>query len=816
MAVGTQIEIEAKYVARRPGSFAALVQEQELAGFVLEPLSPLSVLDTYYDTPAGDLLRHGYALRVRVRGGAALATLKSLDAADGALHRRREIEAAIPPPPDGAAPLIPPGALRDALLRLTGAARLEPLCHLRQHRSPRVAYDGSRLVGVLSLDVVGYEGNGHVDVTNEVEVELAEDGHEDDLYRLDPVLRARGLEPTDRSKYERALLRLQRRPGDPLLLLPDERAALEAHQENGSPLHRRRARVVLLAAKGYAPQVIANKTGLSPSRVGHWLQSFREARLGIFEEAAERSAVLFGGPLQRPYRISELVTEGPDVPPLFSVSEEATLDDGAVRDGATTEEPMRESARFSTEITVERYREAPEPVALRPSGDGASGDGAHRLSEPPVLVEAPTPAPEMERPGDGLPPEAPSSTPTDGLEAESLDDLLAMLEGPLASTPFLSATVPSAPGGQEAVDDPFELTETPASQEVVDLEAVSEVGVELDEAPVAGGLVETTPEAAPAAEVEPSSVLRAGLPARPELRGEDPVLVAAARVLRHLHARLTEAARRLREERSADAGRRLLLVVHRIRIALELFGEHLPARPTRRLHGGLRGLARSLDALSDLHEVSARLTSVPALAADLDARRQALLKQVLLRLEGDALLEWQRRLERLLAHLDRRIETGLLASDDAEPPDDYLLDGIERPQRLLLRHCLASALWVRYEGVRAYESVIAGADAQLLHALGGACAGLQYVLGLTAGCGDGPYRRVARHLEHVEAHLAALHRTHLTAETLAAHVNDPEIAALHAREAEAEATLRDMVGALWEGLTGRPFRDELGDVAAAF
>ena len=69
---------ETKYVARRAGLFASLMQATELAGFRLEPLGPVGLRDVYFDTAAGDLLRQGYSLRIREQKGRAQAQLRAL------------------------------------------------------------------------------------------------------------------------------------------------------------------------------------------------------------------------------------------------------------------------------------------------------------------------------------------------------------------------------------------------------------------------------------------------------------------------------------------------------------------------------------------------------------------------------------------------------------------------------------------------------------------------------------------------------------------------------------------------------------------
>ena len=98
------MEIEAKYAIADPAVFAALLELQALGGYALRSIGERHVIDHYMDTPRRDLLRGGYACRLRERIGHDrwLLTVKELGKAEGAVHRREEHESEIPPnaPPD--------------------------------------------------------------------------------------------------------------------------------------------------------------------------------------------------------------------------------------------------------------------------------------------------------------------------------------------------------------------------------------------------------------------------------------------------------------------------------------------------------------------------------------------------------------------------------------------------------------------------------------------------------------------------------------------------------------------------------------------
>ncbi|MDX1439636.1 MAG: CYTH domain-containing protein, partial [Rubricoccaceae bacterium] len=341
------MEVETKYIAPEREAFFRLSEAPSIAGYHLEPMPSMHVHDTYLDTADGALLRNGFVLRVRQQAESTLATIKNVSEGDGAFHRRIELEVELPSPEAIDDP--PAGPFRSHLMELTDGDELHEIVGLHQRRTPRAAYDGARLVGLLSLDIVHSETMVERP-SYEVEFELTDDGREDDLYRIDPILRTGGLKPESKSKFERAFLAAQRQLGAQLRVLPDERVQLQRMQEEGTPLHRRSARVVLMAADGLKSTTIANKVGLSPGRVEHWMHQFMERRLGIFEDALETQPLL--SLASRPhFRIFELVNEVGDFPRLFPKPQEAEEFDPA-------------------DWTVERYRTA--------SGDGVVG--------PPELI----------------------------------------------------------------------------------------------------------------------------------------------------------------------------------------------------------------------------------------------------------------------------------------------------------------------------------------------------------------------------------------------------------------------------------------------
>lgn len=297
------------YVARRPGPFSALVQAAELGGLQLSPLPPVRVVDRYFDTVDGELLRRGLALRVREQDGERVAGLRQLSGDlvpvdDRTLDARLDLETRLQLP---VSPLAV--SVRDAI----GDDPLRPLLTLRQYRTPRVARTGTTPAGILSFDVVVFEVPGGRIVSNEIEIEPHPGGAS--LADLDEVLQEHGLELVTRSAFERAVLRSRRGLSEPVLLLPDERRQLEAAAAATGPVATL-AQAVLLDSRGFRPDTIATQTGLGMARVRQIRERFREVRMDVLAPVVpptpRRAAPVPAAP--RPAAPSPEVTPTPSDP----------------------------------------------------------------------------------------------------------------------------------------------------------------------------------------------------------------------------------------------------------------------------------------------------------------------------------------------------------------------------------------------------------------------------------------------------------------------------------------------------------------------
>ncbi|WP_412067334.1 CYTH domain-containing protein [Rubrivirga sp. IMCC43871] len=263
------------FVARRPGPFSALVQAPELGGLRLDPHPPVRVLDRYFDTEDGELLRRGVALRVREQGGGATVSLRRFEPEAGPVCADLDL---VTIPGDGVLAL-PPSALSDALAMLTGGDAVHPLLSIRLYRTPRLVLRDGHPAAVISFDVVVYEVPGARVVSNEVEVEPVPGGSVDGL--AEAFLEA-GLERVDQSRLERAVRRFPRTLDEPALLLPDEVEALDVAAA-GDDDRALRARIVQLDGRGFRADTIAAQTGVSMGHVRAVREGFRSLRLGVLD-----------------------------------------------------------------------------------------------------------------------------------------------------------------------------------------------------------------------------------------------------------------------------------------------------------------------------------------------------------------------------------------------------------------------------------------------------------------------------------------------------------------------------------------------------
>jgi len=202
------VEIEAKFQAPDEEVLRALREATHLAGFPLGPSWTEEFADTYLDTENWQILAGGYFCRRRLSEGRVLITIKQVETAGGAVHRREEFEVEL----GGYSPPSrwPESAAREKVLELSQEGPLLPMLELRQDRTKRLVGDEESPIAELCLDVVrlgASDGAARHDekVYFEVEVELKERGSEDDLAAIVAEMQATwALKPEPRSKFQRA------------------------------------------------------------------------------------------------------------------------------------------------------------------------------------------------------------------------------------------------------------------------------------------------------------------------------------------------------------------------------------------------------------------------------------------------------------------------------------------------------------------------------------------------------------------------------------------------------------------------------------
>ena len=252
------MEIEAKFAVPDDPTFAKLLSLESLGEYTLIPAGEEQVTDHYVDTEGRDLLQSGHALRRRARpnGGPELVTVKGLGEVRGAVHRRRELEVEVPP--DAPPERWPAGPPRDLVLQVAHDKPLVEVLTLHQRRTTRDVVRSQHRVAVLSLDQIEFVDGA---TARELEIELVPEGQGSDLEELEKLLRPYGLHPESRSKFERALVLLDR--GDP------GAGAGSQEQPPREPAKRRGKRSKQVGVRGDDPMLEAGRKILR----FHWDQT---------------------------------------------------------------------------------------------------------------------------------------------------------------------------------------------------------------------------------------------------------------------------------------------------------------------------------------------------------------------------------------------------------------------------------------------------------------------------------------------------------------------------------------------------------------
>jgi CHAD domain-containing protein len=270
----------------------------------------------------------------------------------------------------------------------------------------------------------------------------------------------------------------------------------------------------------------------------------------------------------------------------------------------------------------------------------------------------------------------------------------------------------------------------------------------------------------------------------------------------------------LRDPAQTDALKRYRVATRRLRAALRVFRDAYPKRETRSLRRALADLARVLGRVRDLDVRLEELdrwaegrgpesvAAVSPLRAALIGHRRAAAASLLRKVES-------RGHQKLLADLVEFVTEGEAARG--------LEDGV--PDRMT-RDRAASAIWTRYEEVRAFVSVVRWADLATLHGLRIEAKRLRYTIEFL-GEVLGPEREwLVERLVALQDHLGALNDATLAVATVRDFLSErhaalaPEqraaiITYLADRERE-RSRLRRSVGRAWRPVVSTTFGRRLG------
>lgn len=208
------VEHEAKFGLTSPAVFADLDTRADFDGYIVGATNRVLQVDTYLDTPAHDLIRNGFVVRVRHSAAARRLGIKSLAAQrKGPVQTRLDVDA----PLDAEANALDPSHWPDPIRRVVediGALEqsLHAIAVIRQDRRKRVISSAAdaRPVAEWSLDEVAVCHPDRDQTTlltfQELEIEQLDTAQPDAYAALVAQVQALdGVTPHQESKLARAL-----------------------------------------------------------------------------------------------------------------------------------------------------------------------------------------------------------------------------------------------------------------------------------------------------------------------------------------------------------------------------------------------------------------------------------------------------------------------------------------------------------------------------------------------------------------------------------------------------------------------------------
>jgi CHAD domain-containing protein len=732
------MEIEAKLAVPDIETFQRLQAADHLAGLALSVGQVKQVHDTYLDTAGRVIRAAGYACRRREHAEEVTFTLKGLGGAEGAVHRREELEITLPgdqPPAQW-----PDSAVRDRVLQLIGETPLSPLFELQQTRAVRQLRQGERLVAEWSLDDVRVIAGGREQAYYELEVELAPAGTEGDLAAIVDCLQNEwGLEPETRSKFERALAFAGVVWPEGGLLTLHERAICEQIATRDDLYGRRSA--ALLALDEGATQVDAGqRAGMSDRRVRHWLAAFRQNRLDVFP--ARVLAEIAAEPELQPE------AEEPAHPlPLETLFERYDVDVAHARAVADHALALFDHLAPVHQLAPDRRAFLETAALVHNVGVETDPDRHHIAGRDILLAHPPAGLDEQERQMVALI----TFLHRKRITRKRLENLqetpFADLPEPVqAETLALAALVRLADGLDYSQTGSTQLGEVQPQDKVIEIEVrgpyatldarraqarsdlwrlLFEPGVRFK--PALAATVEGAALRPEEAELL-ARLVGSELPDQPGLEADDSMAEAARKTLLFHFRRMLyhEPGTRLGED--IEELHDMRVATRRMRAAIPVFGDYLDVDQMRPFIKGLRRTGRTLGAVRDL-DVFWEKTQ--AYLATLDPEQQSGLDP--LRAVWEAEREAAR--ERMLAYLDGSAYAKFKGrfGEFLQTPGAGALPVIREAGEPLphrVRHVVPGAMYQRLAAVWAYDEWVTGPDVPLerLHQLRIAAKGLRYTL----------------------------------------------------------------------------------------
>jgi CHAD domain-containing protein len=337
---------------------------------------------------------------------------------------------------------------------------------------------------------------------------------------------------------------------------------------------------------------------------------------------------------------------------------------------------------------------------------------------------------------------------------------------------------------------------------------------------VAASIGEGEPPIVPVRPAEPAVPTRLVVGKTPGVTPDDILAEAGRKVLRFHFARM------LAKEAGTRAGvdiedlHGMRVATRRMRAAWRVFGDGFRPNRTRRLRDRLRVLAGRLGAVRDLDVL---LEAAVAHQATLGPREAAAFEPLL-----DA---WRDEREAarivLLRELDSQAYTRLVEDYRAfvAAEGDAVLPPASPVSPHRVRDTAASRIWLAYEQVRAYESVLRWADIETVHQLRIAGKWLRYTLEFFREALGPEVDQLIPRVVVLQDHLGWLHDADvtiaLTRQFLVANAGaltreeTQAIAGYLALKERELARLRRTMGGPWRAVSGPPFRRLLGRAVSA-